>query len=219
MLFKQDDLVLKYRQQICTNLQTLLDNHSVNILELSRQIKSSYSSVYNLVNSCNNPTLETLSKVANFFDISITQIIGDLPLTEINKYIHIKSIPILKFNEITQHLENSNQLISNDFKRTLIASTKYDISENAFAVISTSKEEPIFQSGTILYFDQLSDNVQSNNNKFIIASINDFLPVLMKCIIDGGDCYIKSCNPNIPAQKLNQETRIIATLIQIKTEF
>jgi len=220
MLITSDELLSKYQKQICSNIKKLLDMHSINAVALSKSLNVSYSTIHRLTQPDSSPSIETLVKVAKYFNLSVAQVIGDIPLTEQDEFIHIREIPIIDLKNVNEFLSqknnNTNSISSN---KTLFASSKYESTDRAFAIISSDKFEPAFSRGTILLFDQLSSDYKNYDNKYVIIMTTGSDLSIKKLLIDNGDYYLKSINNDIPVQPLKETNKLLAVLIQTKIEF
>lgn len=201
---------------ISSNLKNLLNLHSINILELAKEAEVSYSAVYRLVHGESNPNLETLLKISKTFDITISQLVGDLPILE-DQYL-MKSIPIINWHETKSFLDTdeSNLIITTSY---LLMSSKNAISDKCFALPVNSKTEHLFIPGTILIFDKLNKAIEKYDNKFIMISNRDEIPIIKKLYIEGDRIFLQSINPNIQTYELLDYNTVLAYLVQASIEF
>lgn len=219
MLISSEIFLLKYQKETCNNLKSLLDIHSMNALDLARKLNLSYSVVHKLINFNSNPTIETLSKIAKYFNISIGQLIGDLPLTEKNKFINMRSIPIIKWQDIGGYITNQKDIIKSQNK-TLLISSKHEPSSKSFAIITDEIFEPLFLKGTILFFDKPLLDSCDNKKTYVIVSTAELLDISLKKIIsNNGKLFLKSIESDLPAAPISPHTQILAELIQAQIEF
>jgi transcriptional regulator with XRE-family HTH domain len=165
----------QYKTQIASNLKYLLDNYSMNILELSSKLELSYPPLYNLVTGRSNPTMDTLLKIANYFNLSISQLIGDIPINKIDSTNYSKIIPLLQWTNAAKFLceRNSTQ---HDFKQLLISS-EYFIPEKTFSLYANERTEPLFKTGTLLIFNEITSDIKHYDNKYVLLLSDMFLTI------------------------------------------
>jgi transcriptional regulator with XRE-family HTH domain len=188
----------------------------MSILELSSDLDLSYRTVYNLVEGKLNPTLDTLIKTSKRFDIKISQVLGEVPLEEKNGSGFTKSVPLISWLEIENHLNYKKSNIKKDYPSLLISSEKM-LSDKVFAVYSNINTEPLFKSGTILVFDLLLSNIQDYDNKFLLISASNSSLLIKKLIIESDKAFLQSISSS-SSELFTNQFRILAYLLQARIE-
>lgn len=62
------------------NLERLMKQHNVSLKQLAQEVGVPAANISRLKNdSSSNPTLSTLIPIAKFFDVSVSELIGELP--------------------------------------------------------------------------------------------------------------------------------------------
>lgn len=206
----------QYKTQISSNLKYLLDIYSMNILELSSKVELSYPPVYSLVTGRSNPTMDTLLKVANYFNLSISQLIGDVAIDKINNTHYSRIIPVLQWTDAANFLYNKNST-QHDFKQLLISS-EYFIPEKTFALYANEKTEPLFKTGTLLIFNEITADIKHYDNKYVLL-LSDMFLTIKKLFIEESIIFTQSINANIPPQQLLDTIKVLAYLMQTRQEF
>lgn len=115
------------------------------------------------------PNMKTLQQIANFFNLTVTQLTGLEPIyfnesQSIN--LEQKMIPLIRLGELSAWLNG-------DFKNKIeyINVARKVIGEKAFAIlIDTEELEPDFDNNTIVVIDNES---VTNNKDFIITTIKN----------------------------------------------
>ena len=79
---KKQKSLEQYKNQLSVNVKYLLSLYSMNMMELSKRINAAYGSVYDIVEGKANPTLSTLFKISEYFDLSIEGLIGDSDISK-----------------------------------------------------------------------------------------------------------------------------------------
>lgn len=207
----------EYKDQLSNNLKCLLETHSLNILELASKLELSYTPIYNLTLGSSNPTLDTLLKIANYFNISISQLIGELPINKIDNANYLRTMPILQWGEVLSFIAPQNSA-SRNYKQLLVASEHF-ISEKTFALYANEKTEPLFKIGTTLIFDKVTSDIKNYDNKYVLLSSDTFSLAIKKLFVEESTIFTQSINTNIPPQALLDNVKVLAYLIQARMEF
>jgi len=173
----------------------------------------------------NNPTLTTLVPLAEFFTITVSQLIGDEPLSAKRiegehrpNIVHWKSIPHLTWDQGAQWLQKLKQ---SEFKINKWAATDIDVSEDAFAIsMEGDSMYPRFPEGTLFIIEPRQ--MPCNRDFVFIVCINQIKSLFKQILIDGADYYVKSLNKDFKEIKnihLGVDYQIIGVMIQAKMEF
>jgi len=205
-----------YKKNISENLKYLLDFHSMSILDLASKLEISYGSMHGLINGKSNPTIETLAKVAGYFNVNIPQIISDGRINFNNAYFN-KIVPIIKWTKIIDFLECKNVDIEEG--ETLVISAKNNVSDKIFAVVSYDKNELFFKKGTLLIFDQILLDPRNYDGKFVLIVTDNLILSIKKLFVEGKYIFLQSTDLNIVPQKITNNIRIIAYLIESRMCF
>lgn len=196
----------EYQSRLSENLKYLIRNRNISTLELSSLLGLAYASVHAAVNATANPTLESLVKMSEFFNISIGQLMGDTSITSPN-FIH--TIPIINWSDILIFLNQG--VDSCQFKDNLIISSNLSES-NMFAVHTNKKVSAIFPMGTILVFNKISTDLIHYDQRIVLTLTNDALLNIKTLFVEGSDIFLKNPDLNIEPQKLTSNVRVIAFL-------
>lgn len=218
MLITADLFLAKYQKQIQKNIISLVAKHSITLHELSLKTGLPYSTVHVLANRNTNPSLETITKIAKLFKVSIGQIVGDVPFTDSKELSNLKINPVIEFTEVLDFLANKIEDVDLN-KSQILSLCNKETSNMAFCIKSDDKLEPTFPRGTAMLFDPLSSDIKELNDRYIIVSTKDSDVSLKKLLIDSGNYYLKSINNDIPPQQLTKNNKIIAVMIQFKKDF
>ncbi len=182
--------------------------------ELSRKTGISKSVINRLIKEKNpNPTLDSLSIIANFFSIPVGQLIGEIPLREddLGKYRATatdNSVPALNWHEAYNPEEFFSK--KREAKRVL---TEHVTSKHAFALnINTASMEPQFQKGSIIIVDP---EVEPGNGDFVIVALKGQKFVNLKEIVFDDDIrfFVTPGQAEI-SQQLGEKDRIIGVVVQ-----
>lgn len=205
------------------NLQYLMKMHgNLSVSELARRTKIPQPTLHHILNKATkNPRKEALQALANFFAISVAQLVGTLPLQpiipdSIKNSLKIMSVPILDWNLIKDRIQGDSTLPTTS--EIIISS---NASHNSFAVtMPDSSMEPMFPEQSILIFDPAK---QSKDRDFVIVYSPDTNSYTFnRLFIEDDEYFIKQ------KQKDNQthlakldlaKDKIMATLIEVRLQF
>lgn len=200
-------------------LSQLMEECDIDEVSLARQTgvpKSNISRIKLDINA--NPTAATLRPLAKFFNISISQLLGDEPINRHRiqgshnpESFTMSRLPILEWNWITAWLKNNCA----DYKQKLThwISTNRQFGENSFSLLINSDEfGSILKKNSLIFIDPAKDVEYGD---IILAQIDQIL-CLKQLIIESGDLYAKSLNPIINSSKLIQRDAILGVIYEIK---
>lgn len=169
------------------------------------------------------PYKSSLQPIADFFSVSVEQLVGEKNLPEaiwqeeqttpsIQSDI-IKSIPIIGWKQLDQ-LEQARK----QAQKNIV--TLGQISEESFAlVMQDSSMEPVFTRGTILIFDPRQP---AKDRGYVLVKLKENnLYLFRQLLIDGDDRYLKPLNPDLSTFKmrfLDQDDKIIGCLIESRNQ-
>lgn len=95
-------------------IKGFLTKRSISLYDVSNDVTVTPSTLYNIVDGTTNPKMDTLIELANFFNITIDQLVGMAPLYEKTSTAGITLIPMLDDKiykeQILQEGKNINNL-------------------------------------------------------------------------------------------------------------
>ncbi len=205
----------------------LMDECDIDSMRLSRNTGVPISTINRLRSgtSTNNPTLSTLIPLAEFFSITVSQLIGDEPFSQNRTTgahkpdkIAWKMIDHLTWEQASQWPEKKPEP-GEDMHNAV--STDLTVSDIAFALtMEGDSMSPRFPEGTILIIDP---EQKSQNRDFILMLLKgQNKPLFKQLLIDGDEQYIKSLNPDFAEiKKIAQKdgSKIIGVMIQAISNF
>ncbi|MBA3535177.1 MAG: helix-turn-helix domain-containing protein [Tatlockia sp.] len=204
------------------NLKKLMIRHgNLSVSDLAKATKLPQPTLHQLYSgTTESPRRKTLEILANYFSVTINQIIGteSLPDTlpkQIKKQLDIKTTPILSLDD----LYNWPDKIDIENKEEIILENRNCGLTFAIEMIGSSME-PLFPCGCLLIFDV---NKIPKDRDCVIIYLNDTDKFSFKRILmDGNASYIKSINPelnDIATIKVTPNDKIIATLLEARLKF
>ena len=204
--------------KLSQNLKKFLAKSRLSENELSRRTGVPQQVINRILSGINkNPKIATLMPIANYFMISLSQLIGDAPLTEDIKinpsHLGWNEIPLIDWEMLNNIKMNRIDSINN--KRIMVDA---NIDPNCFAVtMDGNSMEPRFPDGTILIFNKMKKIKTASFGLFYIHSINKI--VFRQIFIKGKNIYIKCLNSKLTSSNLtplNSDDKYLALLIQSK---
>lgn len=199
-----------YIKNISVNLNKLISLFSMNLLELSKKSGVSYSSLHNLLNQKQNPTLDTLIRICKTFDINLSQLIGDTPLFKNDKSFFVKEIPVINKIDILNF--NCDR---DDFEESIIISYPRNIRNKCFALKNENFNS--FSQNTIFFFELITNNINSYSNQVALIYNNNNI-CLKKLILDGDQIFLESIDNDLPTRRINND-KLIAYLFQTRVDY
>jgi transcriptional regulator with XRE-family HTH domain len=195
-----------------SNVMTLLINNSgLSECELSRRINITVATLNKIKTGVmSNPTAKTLERIAQYFGITIDQLMGKspletyfsknlccIPLVSINNLSNIQDIPM----DFSHHKEWKRVEVNNDVKNHRIFATT-TIGDAMY---------PLLDEQTIIIVDQ--DYLVTNKALVLVHLHNSNEIVIRKLLIDGSFKILKSLNSSFPDITFDSKDKIIGVII------
>ena len=162
------------------NISFLIKKQGTDISRLSRDTGIGIATIKNLRRGIGNPTISTLSAIADFFHVTVGMI-TDSYIFQSPDYTcnNILSIPLVKYSEIESYISNS-----------FLPTTKYitevddpkDNSIFAFEVINNAFSPEIERSSICI----VSLNEEVNDSDIVLVKIKDY-PILLRRVFFGAE--------------------------------
>ena len=208
---------------ISDNLRHLLKMHDdLSISELARQTEIPQPTLHHLLNgTTKKPRATVLEKLADFFSISIPQLVGTVPLTttipdSIKRSLKINTLPIIDWQSLDTWPEIKSP--SQHFDEVIL---NRDVGEDAFAIfMNIPNMETLFPENSLLLFDPAK---KPQDRDFVIVHVKDKQAILFnRLFIDKSEMFIKQDQADGNAQLIrikSDEDKIIGTLIEVRLQF
>ncbi|HIF0354464.1 TPA: helix-turn-helix domain-containing protein [Legionella pneumophila] len=189
-------------------LSELIKKFGLNALEIERLTGVPASTIYRLLKSDGNPTIEVLKKLATFFQITVSQLIGEEP-------IGCKQIPLVPALEV-----------ANFFKLNPEEKSKFDsipidfpLNQRSFASICQDNTmEPFILKNSIVIIDP--DREITNKDFVFLIKKDNNQPRIRQLISDGENYYLKILNSDFPVELtkiIKQEYTFIGVIVHYRT--
>jgi transcriptional regulator with XRE-family HTH domain len=202
-------------------LKQLMEEKGVTTSELSRLTGVVQPVIYRIASGeTDNPKVATLIPLANYFGITISQLIGEETL--LSKINDCQRITNIKSGSTQIALLEWESLMNSPYAPTAenYIEVSYELSKNAFALKAKDLTmSPLFPIGTLLIFDP---NVKAENQDFILSNIcNQEEAVFRQMLVDRNDIYLKPLNSDFRTIFIDgvDNFKILGTLIESKIYF
>lgn len=207
-------------------LRQLMAEVDITEAELARKTNIPQPTLHRILSgSTKSPRGESLLPLANFFCITINQLIGDeqLPKERIpgtfNPNVHgWTTIPVISWEQAIQWPKLRSQLKKQTWGNWV--STDAIIGPNAFAlIVQNDAMAPQFPEGCVLIFDP---GYEPQNRDFACILLKSQKVASFKQLFtDGHDTYLKPINPEFKTIQITpeDECRFIGILVQTRMDF
>ncbi|MGI4776144.1 MAG: S24 family peptidase [Janthinobacterium lividum] len=193
-------------KKLIANIKELLNAADINVVELSNLTSIPKGTLYNLLSELHEPRLSLVQTLGKFFNLNISQLIGELPLT-------LKEIPIpIFFWDNLQYKDGKINFAASSLPQFTCSKLR---NNNPLFAISIEKDVyPKYEEGTILIFEESRSFVKGD---IVLISQEKTKSVLKTVLIEGKETYLKSVANDIPAQIYDpQNTVIFGVLREIR---
>lgn len=189
-------------------LSDLIKKFGLNALEIERLTGVPSSNIYRLLKNEGNPTIEVLKKLASFFQITVSQLIGEEPLG-------CKQIPLIPAFEVSNFLK-LNQEEKSKFHSITI---DFPLNQRSFASICLDNTmEPFILKNSIVIIDP--DREITNKDFVFLIKKDQEPPRIRQIISDGENFYLKILNSDFPVELtkiIKQEYTFIGVIVHYRT--
>ncbi len=201
---------------LASKLGFLMREKGLNIPNLAKRTGIALGTIQKILTDPNsNPTYSTLKAISEALDISIGVLLNE----KITLHEHTTKVSVITWADIMNFLSGSHGITPLYIGSCVISNL--DLNHQAFAIKLTGGGiPPFFKENSILIFDP---NKIPSNCSFVLVKFYDHeKPSFKQLIIDEPSYYIKSVNPelvNENIQQLRAKDKIIATLVQSLSNF
>jgi transcriptional regulator with XRE-family HTH domain len=197
-------------ETLSNNLNLLMANTRMNANELARQTGIPASSIKKIRNNNHpNPTLSTLTPIAHFFSITVSQLIGDTSLsaTPTAPNEPIKMLPIIAWDDAA-----SWPTLTKPAAATIATERHY--TQQAFGLSIRENINEIFSKGTVLIIEP--DMKPQQHNYVIIQKDLQNSPSIKQVVIEDGKIFLKSILIDQPPILKTHEHRILGIVMEYR---
>lgn len=188
-------------------LVQMMARFNIDETRLSKYTGVSISNISRMKNDpSSNPTYGTLKPIADYFGISISQLLGEQTLYEGT----IIELPLLSVAEIMPWLNNGQLEGDND-----IVITNHALSSKAFAFRVKQKTlSPIFSYNATVLCDAKE---QYFDGDYVLVHQAEQAPVLKQLIKEGSQNYLKSLHNDLEQiSTLDSQQSILSHVVEVR---
>lgn len=180
---------------LVSTINTLIAKSNINQITLAKIARIPYTTLNDIMSGdTKDPRLSTLVEIAKVFNITLSKLIGEIPLS-----FPEKIVPILKLDDI----DVKNAIVNfNIMSDTQYTSSSYDTMNKLFALHVGPNISSRYKDNTVIILEEIE---KFDNNDLVLLSINNMNPSLKKARKDGGEVYLDSLSKNLPVQPYNKE--------------
>lgn len=185
--------------------------------ELARQTGLPQTTVNRLLlGETHDPRANTLKPIAQFFGVSVDQLLG-LESLDKNRIVGTfnsfnkeawSSVAIIEWEDVLSWRFTSEKFNINSHSQWI--ATERPVSKQSFAVISKPFLEPRFRKGSILIVDPAG---HVRDGKFIIVSLDNKSVTLRQASIDGDVLYLKNIDAFIATIPFDKKSHLILGVV------
>jgi transcriptional regulator with XRE-family HTH domain len=180
---------MKNQPNLSANLKKLMENANLSEAELARRTGIKQPIIHRLLSGENvNPKLQTLKPIAEYFLLTISQLIGEHEITSVwdgftsSKHEGWSQVPLI----------NGEDRKNFNCKNTKFVVTESNVRKNAFALYITDQSmEPLFPEGCIVIVEP---DIQPSNGNYIIIRCPNNEILLRQLIINNEKKFINTIN-------------------------
>lgn len=205
--------------EISAILDRLLKRNRLSEAELSRKINVPRATINRLVSGRTpNPRASTLQAIAEYFNVTMDQLLGKHPLyTNQNEIATVrKSIPIIEW--ASAHTWENAVAASKPSNHSHWVMIDPSVEQGKFVLqINGEAMWPQFQEKTLLIIDPIKE---PKNRDFVIAYIKEKnITVFRQLVHDDQYQFLKAINTIFPTLQLQRNDKIIGVVIQTRNNF
>jgi SOS-response transcriptional repressor LexA len=209
--------------KIKENLLTLTKKHNISEAELSRKVNLPQATVNRLLNgSTDDPRASTLKAIADFFNVSVDQLISNKLIkkstsdtTRLPIYAMGQEIAVIETMKSTQQVAWNTTLIKREASFLEVEPSI----KNTCIVFEVEGDSmwPQFIEGIFVIVDTKTTPKHRNFVMYLLFDSNQI--VLRQYIEDGRDRILKPLNYGYKPTQIKENDIFIGTVIQAKSDY
>ncbi|MHB1948961.1 MAG: helix-turn-helix domain-containing protein [Gammaproteobacteria bacterium] len=193
---------------LAINLRNLIQSKSVSECELARRTNIPQPTIHKiLTGKTTDPRASTLKALADFFEISIEELLTGSRYTQNNT--KTQSVAILSWKECIEGVNFVKNLSTSNWKNWIV--TEF-ISPYAYALISKSSMEPRFPKKTTLIIDP---DIKAEDGDIIVVHYpNTDEATIRELSIDGPTQLLLPLNETGSVTEYEKDIKILGVLVK-----
>ncbi|OGT54049.1 MAG: transcriptional regulator [Gammaproteobacteria bacterium RIFCSPHIGHO2_12_FULL_41_15] len=208
---------------LSANMKILMSASQINASELARRTGIAQPIIHRLSTGQNtNPKLATIQPISRYFMITVSQLIGEIPLPNEETPLRVntehegwKKVPLLSWEEAIVWPESS--ATQTKTKNATYVTTDINVSHLAYSLkIHDTSLEPLFPEGTTFIVEP--NRKPEHRNFVLVRSPGESKPQLKQMVVKGNDRYLKSL-PQATLNPLNEHDHFLGVMTQAKVTY
>jgi SOS-response transcriptional repressor LexA len=198
-------------------VRELLYKNNINVTELAKSINLPQPTIQRLVTGkTSDPKLSTLTLIANYFSITIDQLLGNTPIENIstNHSYKIHTAPIVSWKTAIGIKDFFDSTEIKNWKDWI--SIDIESSQFSFGLRTKPSMEPRFINGSILTIDPNKKPV--DGDLIIVHYVNTEEATIRELILDGPKHAIRSITDQ-SIEELTENIKVIGVVIQTRFSY
>ncbi len=202
-------------EKLSDNLNLLMEEASISADELGRRTGIPSSTIKKIRNRYNpNPTLTTLLPLAQYFVVTLGQLVGDEPLPEtrikgayrVNNE-KLRQVPAISWEESIHWPSAINH-------EHLTVTTENNYSETAYSLMVEEENWENLTRGTALLVDPALE--VEHRDYIIVHKQGQKIPALKQALFDEGQIYLKPVTHGYQIVILTPEHKILGVVVEYR---
>jgi SOS-response transcriptional repressor LexA len=197
--------MIENESALAKNLRILIESNGLNITETANNLNLPLMTVRRLLSGeTPNPRLSTLNIIANYFKVTIDQLICDSNIANLqNNNSRLQSVPLLTWHEASS-INSIHELNLSSWKNWQnISIHKSKLLLNAFALKSRPSFHSRFPDGTVFIID--TDIIVSDGDIVLVKFIGNNELTLREIYVDQPESTLNSLTPELSPISYNPE--------------
>lgn len=198
------------------NLSRLMENNCISLSVLHRNTGIAIPTIKRLQSDpTTNPTITTLIPIANFFGVTIVQLIGnDFSNLRISGYIENRTnwlkVPLIGWKQTINWNKSEKIELTND-----IVLADIDAGKFPYALKVEKDDWPEISKGSILI---INSEILPEHKDYAIVYKSGQTPTLKQVLIEEEKIFLKSLNPYFPPSFFDESYKFLGVLMQIRKD-
>lgn len=205
--------------KLSSSIEKLMELHGVNMNQLHKNTGVPLTTINRLINDNNvNPTITSLIPIADFFEVTLNQLMGIDPLDSdllVGKYAKKRGlwtdVPIITWEQASEWPANVSTLTINN-----VISTDVPLGDHPFAlVINEINWEGFFPNSIII----VDTTLHPEHSDYAVAlKSGQKRASLKQILIDDDRTYLRPVNKDYQTQLMDDSYKLLGTVAQIRMD-
>lgn len=202
--------------KLTKNLDMLMNESQLSAEELARRIGLPASTIKKIRNGLSNPTLSTLEPIAEYFCLTLSELVGDSPLAKSRikgtyklneKFLY--QIPVIRWKDVPYWI-----MVKSSSRIIRYITTEYSYSNNTYGLIVETDEVATLPSGTALIIDP---DLKMDHRDFVIVSEpGKKVPTIKQILFNGSMIYFKTISQQNTISRMSAEHKVLGVVAEYK---